>query len=217
MVLVCGTDEAGRGPMIGPLALAGVLVKEENKQKLVDLGVKDSKLLTPEKRLFLSEKILEIVEDHIVLLVPPEEIDAALNNPGTNLNWLEADKTAEIANSLKCQRLIVDCPSPNLQAFSEYIINLLEDKSIEMVCEHKADLNHIESAAASILAKVARDKEIEKLKREIGVDFGSGYPADPKTKAFLLNNWQKHSNIFRKTWASYKKVADANQKSLSEF
>jgi len=55
-------------------------------------------------------------------------------------------------------------------------------------------------------------------KKDIKVNFGSGYPADPITKSFLENNWDKHKDIFRKTWASYRNVAKTKpQKGLSDF
>ena len=89
-----------------------------------------------------------------------------------------------------------------------------------MVVEHKADFNHLIVGAASIIAKVTREKELEKLRRKLKVDFGSGYPGDPKTKKFLEENWNnpKYSFLFRKSWATYKAFADkAKQSSLQGF
>ena len=84
--------------------------------------------------------------------------------------------------------------------------------------EHKADLNHPSVAAASILAKVTRDREIQKIKAEIGQDLGSGYPSDPTTKAFLEQNYRAHPDIFRKSWQSYKNVVkQKDQRNLSDF
>jgi len=96
-------------------------------------------------------------------------------------------------------------------------MNLFDNKEIETIVEHKADVNYIESAAASILAKVTRESEIEKLKKRTG-DFGSGYLADPKTIAFFDKNFEKHANIFRKTWAPYKKkLAAKKQKGINDY
>jgi ribonuclease HII len=91
---------------------------------------------------------------------------------------------------------------------------------MEIICEHKADLNHLVVGAASILAKVTRDREIEKLKKSIGINFGSGYPSDPLTQDFLRKNYSKYPDIFRKEWASYKEAANISikkQKSLSDY
>ncbi|MAE13458.1 ribonuclease HII, partial [Candidatus Woesearchaeota archaeon] len=83
--------------------------------------------------------------------------------------------------------------------------------------EHKADLNHPIVSAASIIAKVTRDREIEKIKQKIKIDFGSGYPADPKTQAFIKNNHDKY-DIFRTTWKTYKNIAQTKQQtSLNTF
>jgi len=84
--------------------------------------------------------------------------------------------------------------------------------------EHKADLNHLVVAAASIIAKVIRDRSIEKLKKKIGIDFGSGYMTDPKTKDFLEKYHDQYPSLFRRRWESYKDVEERKkQKTLGEF
>jgi len=79
----------------------------------------------------------------------------------------------------------------------------LKNKSIELHVEHNAE-RHLPVAAASVIAKVTRDREIEKLKKEIGVDFGSGYPSDPKTKEFASRYMENYPSIFRKSWGCKK-------------
>tara|TARA_Y100000310_G_C20604798_1_gene774951 strand:+ start:108 stop:740 length:633 start_codon:yes stop_codon:yes gene_type:complete len=204
-MIICGVDEAGRGPLIGPLVVAGVTMEEKDLPKLQALGVKDSKLLTPKKRQELFPKLKEITKYKIFIILP-QEIDDALNSPSLNLNWLEAIKYAMTINSLKPQKAYVDCPSNNNQAFKDYMEKLLKQKT-ELIVENKADENYPIVGAASILAKVTRDNEIKKLRDKYG-DLGSGYPADPKTKEFLKQNHNKHPEIFRQTWASYKKYKD---------
>jgi len=159
VMLICGIDEAGRGPVIGPLVSAGVLIEEKDEAKLKALGVKDSKLLTPQQREILYKKIIAVVKDYNIKILQPFQIDAAVNNPVHNLNWLEADSMAEISNELKPDKIIVDCPSTNIKAFTEYFRKKLKIKA-EIVAEHKADLNHPVVSAASILAK-----EIKRLRR----------------------------------------------------
>jgi len=161
--------------------------------------------------------IIKIVTRYKIVQVSPKEIDdAVFDKKGMNLNWLEAVKSAEISNDLKPERLILDCPSVNIEAYKDYVDNLLTVKP-EIVCEHKADTKYISVAAASILAKVTRDRAIEKMKETYGA-LGSGYPADPTTKAFLEHNWDRHPEIFRKSWACYKKmVKNKLQKNLGEF
>lgn len=217
--LVVGIDEAGRGPVIGPLVIAGAAIEEKDKIKLQELGVKDSKLLTPKQREYLYDKILAIINNKKIIIIPPAEIDASVESKTLNLNWLEAIKSVEIIAALKPDKAILDCPSTNIKAYTNYIKNLLSDKGkqIEIVCEHKADVNHIEVAAASILAKVTRDRLIEDIKKKIKIDFGSGYPSDPKTVDFLKDNWNTY-DFFRKSWSSWKKHAEGKkQKTLAKF
>lgn len=214
-MLVLGMDEAGRGPVIGPMVMAGVVMEERDIHLLEEMGVKDSKKIAPAKREFLFDKIKEVAKDYVILKVSPEEIDEALASETMNLNWLEAVTSVKIINQMKPERAIVDCPSNNIEAYTEYMRSRLDDKSVELVVEHKADDTYVISGAASILAKVTRDREIEKLKAKYG-DFGSGYPSDPKTKAFIEGNYQLP--IFRRSWGTWKKVAEKqNQRALGDF
>jgi ribonuclease HII len=120
---------------------------------------------------------------------------------------------AKIINSINKDlkekiKVIIDCPSVNVDSWKISLMNYIDKKdNLEISCEHKADTNHLSAAAASILAKVTREEEISKLKKEFG-DFGSGYPSDPKTKRFLVEkgNELANSGLFRKTWATWKKA-----------
>lgn len=216
MSLICGIDEAGRGPVIGDLVLCGVAIEEDNLNRLKELGVKDSKLLTPKMREELFPKIKKTVDKYVIIQVKPKEIDEALDSEHLNLNWLEAHKTAEILNKIKPDSAIIDCPSPNIKKYESYLRNLLDNKKMALVLSHKAEKYEV-VAAASILAKVTRDKEIEKLKKKYG-DFGPGYPSNPITQKFLKENWEKYPEIFRRTWVSWKNHKNAKlQKKLGEF
>ena len=192
-MLICGIDEAGRGPVIGPLVICGVLVDEEGEESLKSIGVKDSKLLTKKQREFFFEKIKKIAKNYYLITVQPAEIDLAVTGTEVkNLNFLEAKKTIEI-------------------------IKKLHPDKTELVVAHKADVKYVTVGAASILAKVTRDKEIEKLEKKYG-KIGSGYPADPVTKEFLKKNFNNHPEIFRHSWATMKELKNGEgQKKLGEF
>lgn len=214
-MMLGGVEEAGRGPVIGPLVVAIAAIDEEKEIELEQLGVTDSKELTPKQREALYETVVEHCK-YEILIVSPKEIDDALESTSSNLNWLEATKMAELINKIKPEKVIVDAPSNNLEAFEDFMKKKLTFKP-ELIVKHKADRDHTIVGAASILAKVTRDKEIQKLKQEIGVDFGSGYPSDPKTIAFLKENWDKYP-IFRKTWSTWKKLAKSKkQKKIGEY
>lgn len=217
MSLIVGIDEAGRGPVIGPLIITGVLIEEKDSKKLKKEGIKDSKLLTQKKRVLLYKKIKKIAKKINIIKIDPKEIDEALESEELNLNWLEAVKSAEIINKLKPQKVILDCPSPNKEKYKNYVKKLLKNKDIEIISEHKADVKFPVCSAAGIVSKCIREEEIAKLKKKYG-DFGPGYPSNQITQKFLKENWNKHPEIFRKSWISWKKHRDAkDQKNLGEF
>lgn len=217
--VIFGADDAGKGPVIGPMVIAGVAIDEKDIPKLEEIGVKDSKLLSPQQREILFPKIIKIVRRYKIIKISPEEIDKAVFSDTTNLNWLEGEKMAELINALKPDHAIIDCPSPNKPAFANFLESKITVKT-SLQCEHKAE-RFLPVGAASILAKVTRDHEIELIKKKVGMSMGSGYPADPLTKKFLKENWNKYPEIFRHSWSSYKAYSEGNksknQKSLEDF
>jgi|SRR3989344_4586344 len=216
MAIVCGIDEAGKGCIIGNLVICGVLIDEKSSDKLRNIGVKDSKLLTSKQRENLFPKIKEIIADYKIIQVQPAEIDNAVDSEeGMNLNWLEAEKTADIINYLNPDKSFVDCPSTNIVNYTNYLKKLLKSNT-DLKCVHHGEIKFIEIAAASVLAKVTRDKEIEKIKDKYKIDFGSGYTSDPKTQKFLKENLDKYPGIIRKSWSTYKTLKN-KQSSLSDF
>ena len=212
--LTLGIDDAGRGPLIGPMVLAGVILSPEQEKMLKSEGVADSKALTHPMRVRLSDLIRENSEGNHLELLTPEEIDNALTT-GTNLNTLEAQAMAKIINALTRPGLhvVVDCPSVNTVAWRKVLISYVKKPEIlDIKCEHKADVNHVSASAASILAKVRREEEVDKLKKQYG-NMGSGYPSDPFTKEFLKTRGKElaDSGIFRKTWATWKAIFPDSQ------
>jgi len=220
MALIIGIDDAGRGPLIGSMFLAGVLLKIEDEKLLKQEGVNDSKLIAHPKRVHLSGLIKDVSVKYKIVSASAEQIDHSINSK-VNLNTLEAIKTAEIINSLvegqkEGIKVIVDCPSVNTVAWKATLFHYLKNpERIELHCEHKADANHVSVSAASILAKVAREDSVSELKKIHG-DFGSGYPSDPKTKDFLKKNGEKlkNSGIFRKSWQTWKSLFPEDQQAV---
>ncbi|HLC82000.1 MAG TPA: ribonuclease HII [Candidatus Nanoarchaeia archaeon] len=219
--IIAGIDEAGRGPVLGPLVMAALAFKEEDIQKLEWLGVKDSKLLSSPAREELFERIHEIVHDFRIEMIEPDAIDLSVDGGESNLNWLEADTSARLVSELQPDKIIVDCPSVNILSYKNYFLQQLSEgvrSTAELIVEHKADVNHIVVSAASIVAKVIRDRQINRIKLEIGCDFGSGYMSDKKTQEFLKKNYNEFSHLFRKSWQSYKNAEEEKlQSKLGEF
>lgn len=208
MVYFLGVDDAGRGPVIGPMVLAGVLIDEEKENFLKKIGVKDSKQLFPSTRKKIGELLKKEV-NYFFQIIYPEEIDSS-----KNLNTLEAERMAVIINKLSLEKkdkkiiVFVDCPSTNKEKWGSLLKNLLIRKDLELIIEHKADVNYSVVSAASILAKEKREEEISKIKKELGIDFGSGYPSDPITRDFIKKNYEneKFKRIIRFSWESIKRL-----------
>ncbi|MDA3836676.1 MAG: ribonuclease HII [Nanoarchaeota archaeon] len=219
--LLFGIDDAGRGPVIGPMILAGCIIDKKYEAELKEAGVKDSKLLTQKKREELETKIKEVAHSYSVKITMPDTITDT-NLAGLKLNELEALECAKIINELNVipdkMFVVLDCPSPNLEAWGNYLkIHVKKLDNLTISSEHKADFNHISAGCASILAKCERERQMDKLKDEYGEGIGSGYPGDPKTKAFLAKYAKKYAdrNLFRKTWATYiRAVEGENQATL---
>jgi len=212
-MLIAGVDDAGRGSVIGPLVIAGVMVKEEKIVELKDLGVKDSKLLSPSRREILAVEIKKMAEKFSVIKLSPKEIDTVVERGKKlhKLNRLEAQTMAKVIEILKPDIAYVDASDVMEERFKQHILESLPFK-VQIISEHKADRKYPIVSAASIIAKVERDKEIAELTRIHG-DFGCGYPTDPKTISFLqqcLQKYGKYPDFIRKSWKPAKKAENEN-------
>ncbi|MFA4953641.1 MAG: ribonuclease HII [Candidatus Pacearchaeota archaeon] len=223
-MLKLGIDDAGRGPVIGPMVLAGCLIDDETEKEFKKLGVKDSKQLTAKRREHLAEIIKEKAETFEVIIIHPREIDGG-GSDRIKLNELEAIACASIINKInkgyKKINVVLDCPSPNTTKWKDFLKTKIENLSnLEISCEHKADVNHVSVSAASILAKSTREKEMSTLREKYGDEMGTGYCSDPETCKFLEKYLEKYNDdgIFRKTWITWKNaISKKEQKVLSEF
>jgi ribonuclease HII len=223
-MLTLGIDDAGRGPVIGPMVLAGCLVDDKAASQFKKLGVRDSKQLTDKRREMLAAKIREQAETFEVVIVPPIKIDG-IENRRTKLNEIEALACAKIINKInkgfKHIKVIVDCPSISIVRWTDFLKSRIKELSnLEVSCEHKADKNHIAVSAASILAKSVREKEMLKLREKYGDGIGSGYSSDPLTQKFLQKHAQKYQDdgIFRKSWITWRRASSSMaQKTLGDF
>ena len=198
-MIVAGLDEAGRGPILGPMVLCGVSFREADLPTLKEAGVRDSKLLSPGRR----EKLSDLIEALAVRVeraeIWPEQLDRLMERK--NLNEIEAETFARILDRLKPAEAYIDSPDPRPSLFEERLRRYLRTGP-RLVVENGADRKYVQVSAASILAKVRRDRRIEELHQRFG-DFGSGYLTDPQTVSFL-KNWVKfHGELpdfARKRW-----------------
>ena len=197
-----GIDEAGRGSVIGPLIVCGVAVEEERLKYLERLKLKDSKKISPKRRVVLSRKIKKIAECHPVH-ISAADIDL-LRSKDVNLNEIEKIAMRKIIGDSKPDISFIDC----IDVKPERFINEIEkfQDNLKVIAEHGADDKYVIVSAASIVAKVERDMEIKKLRKEFN-EIGSGYPSDPKTISFLKNiPYNELPDFVRRSWSTVEKT-----------
>ena len=226
-MLIAGIDEAGRGPVFGPMVMAIAAVEQEREADLTRAGVADSKILSPEKRESLARMLEESLPFEAIAL-SPEEIDAAVSGSGDSLNKLESRTTAlliaHLAKNHTIARVIIDSPTRNEAAYAAEVRAALDKidttgytRGIELVVQIKADANHAIVGAASIIAKTRRDAAIRALEIVHG-PLGSGYPSDPSTQAYLDAHWREAHDFFRRSWETYQRLARGGaQATLAHF
>jgi len=222
--MICGIDEAGRGAVIGPLVMAGFYLSHEKVDDVLRaVGVRDSKLLSPKRREYLSHKLRSIGNVTYEILMP-FKLNELMEKQTLNQIEVEAAEKIIVKIYKKCpfndrlHTIYLDAFGPAKK------LALKIEESIpfkaKVVAEHKADHKYLIVSAASILAKVTRDRIIEKLKSEIG-DFGSGYPSDPKTISFLKKWVKEHTTpppYTRTKWKTYKNMLrEKSNKKLEDF
>jgi len=234
MKYFAGIDEAGRGPVLGPMVMAIVVCTPADKQFFNKIGVKDSKLLTEAKRTKLA-RIIKSRCAHAIIKATPQDIDAALRSESSSLNFLEADISRKLINKVtkkltaqniplkNLQQIILDLPAKNKDEYLNRVKKHMskEVKNIPLKAEFKADLNYVEVSAASILAKTTRDASMKTLSKKTGLKLGSGYPADPNTQKILQTNFKEiknEGNIMRTEWKTIKNIIEEKaQTTLSKF
>ncbi|HUG96181.1 MAG TPA: ribonuclease HII [Nitrososphaera sp.] len=198
-ILVGGVDEAGRGSIIGPLVVAGISVRETKIAQLTEMGVRDSKVLTPKARARLFGEIMKVADSVCIRKVNPVEVDDSVSLRG--LNRLEAKVMASVINNIGADEVYVDCCDVNPERYRDYIGQHLSC-SPKMHSMHHADAINVVVSAASIVAKITRDHEVEQIRKKYRA-IGSGYPSDDRTMRFI-RRWVKKNGsapeFARKSW-----------------
>lgn len=208
-IVVGGVDEAGRGCVLGPLVVAGVSVDATGLRALKKLGVKDSKLLSPKRRESLFPGILDAARHVHWMGIAPKEIDDVVTNGRRlrKLNYLEAVYFAKVIDRLEAGRVTVDASDILPGRFRDDIRGNMAARC-KVVAVHKADRDFPVVSAASIVAKVVRDREVEILREKDG-DFGSGYPSDPATRSFFAEKMRKGEpfpDYVRRSWKTWARI-----------
>jgi len=175
-------------------------------RKLRDIGVRDSKTLSPSRREKLYPEILKVAQKVHWAGISPLEIDHVVlrGKRLRKLNYLEAVYFAKVIDALGAQSVTVDASDVIPQRFRDDILAHL-GTSCEVRARHKADRDFPVVSAASIVAKVERDRAVAKLRGEHG-DFGSGYPSDPVTREFFMERMRRGEPLpsyVRKSWRTW--------------
>ena len=208
MTLIAGVDEAGKGPVIGPMCVGGVLTTDVGRLK--KLGVDDSKKLTPKKRERLSEQIKNIADKTFVLEVSAAQIDEF--RKVITMNEVMVICFAKVLKELKPEFAYLDAADVKPERFGRLVGEKYGHK-IEIISEHHADQKYPVVSAASIIAKVKRDALVKELSIKVGLSIGSGYPSDPKTKRFLedwIHTHKEFPPFVRKSWKTVSKYGKSN-------
>jgi ribonuclease HII len=170
-VVIGGIDEAGRGPVVGPMVIAVVVGDGEALRRL---GVRDSKRLSPAARRRLFDEVLKAADCVNYVVVEPHVVDLYVQRGG--LNALELDFTARLVEACPADLYYVDSPDVKPERYGAALSFLTGRRFVAL---HRGE-EVPQVAAASIVAKVVRDRLMELVAQEAG-GVGTGYPSDPKT------------------------------------
>jgi ribonuclease HII len=186
---------------MGPLVVAGIGIRESKLAELKRIGVRDSKTLTPRARAKLFGEIIKIVDSICIRKVEPDEVDGSVMLRG--LNKLEAKVMASVIDSIGADEVYVDCCDVNPIRYRQSIVERLSCPPKRLHSLHHADSLNVAVSAASIIAKITRDQEIQEIRNKYGPEIGSGYPSDTSTMEFIRGWIASHGEapeFARKSW-----------------
>lgn len=205
-MLILGADEAGKGPVVGSMFVAGYVIEEEKLFDLASIGVKDSKRLTPQRREVLAKKLTALAKDYYIMEVQPGVIDEL--RKVITMNEIMVRSFSQVLSRLSADRAVLDAADVNAARFAERVKSM-SITAMEVLAEHKADERYHIVGAASILAKVRRDESVRELEKSMGCKIGSGYPSDPDTIEFL-KSWVRENGDLpfcaRRSWVTAQRI-----------
>lgn len=220
---VAGVDEAGRGPVLGPLVYCLFLCPLHNQSILKDdFKAADSKVITPEQRQTFFKNCLNDPDMSWMtrVLSPLDISDAMLRPQKYNLNELSFDTVYDLLSEakrlgFKIKNLYVDTLGPPA-TYKDRLEARFEWLRGRVTVAPKADSLYPPVSAASIIAKVTRDYCLDQWVFEEGREpksrvFGCGYPSDPLTVAWLGENVDSvygFPDIVRFSWSSCQRILD---------
>ena len=212
--MICGVDEAGKGSVLGPMVIAAVGISSDDILK--EIRVRDSKLLSAKER----ERLYKIIRKKCqvaTVRLDAQQIDIVRRD--MTLNEAVARAHAQVIVKLSPDYAYLDACDVNTFRYAEMVKNHLV-LPCEIISEHHADEKFPVVSAASIIAKVTRDRAIATLAKKYGT-IGSGYPSDPVTISFLNSYIDEHHvppPIARKSWKTVSAIlSKKSQRRLNDF
>ncbi len=212
--MICGVDEAGKGSVLGPMVIAAVGISSEDI--LEGIRVRDSKLLSAKER----ERLYKIIKKKCqvaTVRLDAQQIDIMRRD--MTLNEAVARSHAQVIIKLSPDYAYLDACDVNTFRYAEMVKNHLV-QPCEIISEHHADEKFPVVSAASIIAKVTRDRAIATLAKKYGT-IGSGYPSDPVTIHFLnsyIDEYRVPPPIARKSWKTVSAILSRkSQRNLDDF
>lgn len=204
------------------MVICAAVIDEDREEELRSLGVKDSKLLTKRRREELEDRIKELLDDFAVVSVSAKSIDEL--REVVSLNRIESKRMAELINALRPDLAIVDATEVKTEKIERELMAQIDrdlKNRIKIKAENYADENYPIVSAASILAKVVRDRSVEELEQKLKKEIGNGYPSDSRTKRFLkemLEKDGKFDGCVRRSWITAERIVEEKEQSgLSDF
>lgn len=188
------------------MVIAGVVMTRYRISKLAGLGVRDSKCLSRRRRQILYDKIIEMAQDYHIVRIHPRTIDSNVRNH--RLNKLEAKYMAKVIRRLGPDTSYVDSCDVDAKRFGREISEMSNSATVRSY--HRADSKFAIVSAASILAKVTRDRAIDRLRKN--GEIGSGYPSDKKTIGFVKKYHAKNGSLptfARASWKPAKRIIES--------
>jgi ribonuclease HII len=210
-----GADEAGKGPVLGSMFAAAVAAPVA----AIPDGVADSKQLAPERR---EELDADLRDDDRVAVAVAEVPVARIDDPESDMNTLTVAAQAEALAAVTETGMagVVDAGDISEERFARRLADRVPH-DLDLSAEHGADDEHAIVAAASVVAKVARDAHVAAIDARYDAAVGSGYPSDPTTREFLAAHVETHGDLpecARSSWSTSEDVlAAAEQSSLDAF
>lgn len=184
------------------------LVHRDRLDDLRATGATDSKALRAEERQEVYERLAGVGTCRAIL-IPPREIDRFV--PHGDLNFLEAREFGRLVAALGPDEVRVDACDVNAERFGRRV-RRLSGGGVPVLSRHHADRDDLVVGAASIVAKVRRDRAIAGLQRRLGTDFGSGYPSDERTVVFVRERLRRGGPApayLRTSWSTVQRVKGA--------